>query len=156
MDLPQRGRLPHEVPSWVAEGSFFFITINCAPRGGNHLCRADVGDAVLAAAAFNHQKLAWHCRLMLLMPDHLHAIIAFPQQPGLRKCLANWKHFLAGQQGIDWQRDFFDHRLRTPQEEHEKVSYILMNPVRRGLCERAEDWPWIYRPNDRLPPLLNR
>jgi hypothetical protein len=28
-----------------------------------------------------------------------------------------------------------------------------MNPVRRGLCERIEDWPWIYRPNHRPPPL---
>jgi hypothetical protein len=29
-----------------------------------------------------------------------------------------------------------------------------MNPVRRGLCERAEDWPWVYRPNDRQSPKL--
>jgi len=29
---------------------------------------------------------------------------------------------------------------------------FLMNPVRKGLCERPEDWVWIYRPNDRPPP----
>jgi len=27
-----------------------------------------------------------------------------------------------------------------------------MNPVRKGLCERAEEWVWVYRPNDRPPP----
>jgi putative transposase len=154
MDLPQRARLPHDIPQWVAEGSFFFITINCESRGRNQLCRAGVGDAVLAAAAHNHDKLAWHCRLMLLMPDHLHAILAFPRGPGMKKAVANWKHFLATRQKIDWQRDFFDHRLRTRHEEQKKISYILMNPVRRGLCERVQDWPWIYRPNDRLPPAL--
>jgi REP element-mobilizing transposase RayT len=155
MSLPQRGRLPHEVPNWVSEGSFFFITVNCGTRGPNHLARADVGDAILAAAAHNHGKLAWHCRLMLLMPDHLHAIIAFPREPGMKKIMENWKHYLAAHQKIDWQRDFFDHRLRNHYEEQVKVSYILMNPVRRGFCERAEDWPWIYRPIDRPPPKLD-
>ena len=47
---------------------------------------------------------------------------------------------------------FFDHRLRNEQELQEKTSYILMNPVRKGLCERIEEWIWIYRPNNR-PPL---
>lgn len=39
-------------------------------------------------------------------------------------------------------------------ELEEKTSYILMNPVRKGLCERAEGWVWVYRPNDRPPPAL--
>ena len=47
---------------------------------------------------------------------------------------------------------FFDHRLRDHHELEEKTSYILMNPVRKALCERAEDWSWVYRPNDRPPP----
>jgi hypothetical protein len=55
---------------------------------------------------------------------------------------------------VDWQRDFFDHRLRDHHEADEKTNYILMNPVRKGLCERAEDWVWVYRPNDRPPPQL--
>ena len=48
--------------------------------------------------------------------------------------------------GVEWQRDFFDHRLRDHHELEEKASYILINPVRKGLCERAEDWMWVYRP----------
>ena len=154
MDLPVRQRLPHEIPQWVPDGSFFFITINCEPRGQNHLARAGVGDAVLAAAQHSHDRLIWHCRLMLLMPDQLHAIIAFPPTQGMRTTLTNWKKFLARKQGIVWQRDFFDHRLRNQHEELEKRSYILMNPLRKGCCERAEGWPWVYRPSDRPPPRL--
>jgi putative transposase len=26
----------------------------------------------------------------------------------------------------------------------EACSYVLANPVRAGLCDRAEDWPWSY------------
>ena len=154
MDQPVRKKLPHEVPQWVDEGSFFFITINCDPRERNHLAQAGIGDAVLAAAAHNHEHLHWHCRLMLLMPDHLHGVIAFPREPGMKTTVTNWKKFLARNHKINWQRDLFDHRLRDHHEESEKMDYILKNPVRKGLCERVEDWPWVYRPNDRPPPLL--
>ena len=58
----------------------------------------------------------------------------------------NWKKFVAGKHGVDGQRDFFDHRLRDHHELEEKTSYILMNPVRKGLCQRAEDRMWICRP----------
>jgi len=102
----------------------------------------------------NHEKLVWHCRLCLLMPDHLHAILSFPLAPGMPTAIKNWKKFVARKHDVDWQRDFFDHRLRDHHELSQKTSYILMNPVRKGLCEQAEDWAWIYRPNGRLPTLL--
>ena len=152
MIRPVRERLPHSVPSWVPDGSFFFITINCEPRGENHLCRADIGEVVINAFAHNHEKLVWYCRIAVLMPDHLHAIIAFPRAPGMKKMIENWKKFLARKHKVSWQRDFFDHRLRDHHEEGAKANYIMMNPVRRGLCERAEDWRWVYRPNDRQTP----
>ena len=88
------------------------------------------------------------------MPDHLHAIIAFPRDPGIKTALVNWKKFVARKLGVQWQRDFFDHRLRGQHELDEKTCYILMNPVRKGLCERPEDWAWVLRPNDRPPAML--
>ncbi|MGA3284768.1 MAG: hypothetical protein ABSD57_09960 [Verrucomicrobiota bacterium] len=88
------------------------------------------------------------------MPDHLHAIIAFPREPGMQTVISNWKKFVAVKLGVKWQRGFFDHRLRDHHELEEKTSYVLMNPVRKGLCERMEDWVWVYRLADRLPPQL--
>jgi hypothetical protein len=41
-----------------------------------------------------------------------------------------------------WQRDFFDHRLRDDESFEEKAAYILNNPVRAGLVNRFEDWPY--------------
>jgi REP element-mobilizing transposase RayT len=131
---------------------FFFITVNCEPRHENHLCRAGAGDAVLRAFASYHEDCLWHCRVALLMPDHLHAIIAFPREPGIKTTMTNWKKYLARTQQIRWQRDFFDHRLRGHHEAGAKMSYVLMNPVRKGLCERAEDWPWVYHLQDRSAP----
>ncbi|EEF62067.1 REP-associated tyrosine transposase [Pedosphaera parvula] len=152
MELPLRKKLPHAIPQWVPEASWFFITIKCAPPGKNQFCRADTGDSVLAAIKHNHDKLAWHCRICLLMPDHLHAILAFPPEPGMKTTIKNWKKYVAGRHGVDWQRDFFDHRLRDHHELDEKTRYILMNPVRKGLCKRVEDWRWVYCPKDRSMP----
>jgi|SRR6185369_7214598 len=152
MGFRGRKKLPHAIPQWVSDGSWFFITIKCVPPGKNQLCQDVAGNGILAALKHNHDKLAWHCRLGLLMPDHLHAIIAFPQEPGMATTIKNWKKFTAGKCGIDWQRDFFDHRLRDHHELEEKMCYVRMNPVRKGLCTRPEEWPWMYCPNDRVPP----
>ena len=114
MDLPVRKKLPHTIPQWVAEGSWFFITINCVPPGKNQLCRADTGDAVLAAMKFNHEKFVWHCRLCLLMPDHLHAIIAFPREPGMETVIKNWKKFIAGKAWRGLATRFFRSPLARP------------------------------------------
>ena len=136
------------------QSSFFFITIKCEVRGGNQLCHAGRADAVLAAARFYHDKLKWRCRLMLLMPDHVHAIIAFPGKASMRGIVGNWKRFLTTHEKTNWQDDFFDRRLRNRHEELETIDYILKNPVRQGLCERVETWPWVYRPVDRPPPIV--
>ncbi|HEV2424199.1 MAG TPA: hypothetical protein VGZ29_05170, partial [Terriglobia bacterium] len=47
-----------------------------------------------------------------------------------------------GTRGEVWQGRFFDRALRTVKEYNETVEYIHVNPVRRGLVQRAEDWDW--------------
>ena len=145
-ELPQRSRLNHVPPWWIADDSLFFITVNCVPRGLDQLCRPETATAVVSAARFYHEHQKWSCRLLLLMPDHLHAIVAFPFNVGLKTTLIRWKGYLAKSHGIRWQQDFFDHRLRDHWQLIEKTSYILNNPVRRGLCNRPEDWPHVFRP----------
>jgi hypothetical protein len=90
--------------------------------------RSTVGDAVLDAMKFNHERFLWHCRLCLLMPDHLHGIMAFPREPGMATTIKNWKKFVAGKHGVDWQRDFFDHRLREHHELEESSSMNAGSP----------------------------
>lgn len=49
---------------------------------------------------------------------------------------------MATKYGIQWQDGFFDHRLRTDESAAEKGNYIRMNPVRAGLVENPEAWPY--------------
>ena len=146
MPFYNRQQLPHGTPSLIPDGESFFITINCKERGENQLCTEGTGHPLLEAAKFNHDKHIWCCRLILLMPDHLHAIIIFSNTPGMKKIVTEWKRYVARETGVNWQRDFFDHRLRDHHRIEEKADYIMKNPVRKGQCEKPEDWPWVFRP----------
>jgi putative transposase len=41
-----------------------------------------------------------------------------------------------------WQKDFFDHVLRSEESYSEKWLYVAENPVRKNLVTRMEDWPY--------------
>jgi putative transposase len=41
-----------------------------------------------------------------------------------------------------WQKDFFDHVMRSEESYTEKWLYVAENPVRKNLVARAEDWPF--------------
>jgi REP element-mobilizing transposase RayT len=82
------------------------------------------------------------CRLVLAMPDHLHALMGFPGEKSMKPVIAALKSWVAAKEKVNWQRDFFDHRLRSWESGAEKANYIRMNPVRAGLVANPEDWPY--------------
>jgi len=41
-----------------------------------------------------------------------------------------------------WQRGFFDHLLRSEESYGQKWNYVRENPVRAGLAQNPEDWPY--------------
>ena len=139
--LPVRRSLRHDVPAWVEDGALFFITVNCARRGCEKLTLSSVATALLESARFYHEQKKWHLHLLLLMPDHWHAIMSFPRSVVMADALKHWKRFTAQRCGINWQDGFFDHRLRSEGEVNEKHHYIRLNPVRQGLCGIPEEWP---------------
>lgn len=138
-----RKSLHHSAPAWVKPGSLFFITLCCEQRTENQLCRPEIGPALLDAVRFYHDHQRWFARLFLLMPDHAHALVAFPANEKMGEVLRNWKSFTARQNGIQWQRNFFEHRLRDGEQWELKADYIRQNPVRRGLIADARRWPYL-------------
>ena len=126
---------------------FFFLTVKLLPRcknlaDGDFACLARCLDAVR-----RRQRLlitAW-----VFLPDHWHAIL-FPPYPrtiseamkSVKLASTNALGRLRGEAGELWQPRFFDHALRTVRDYWKKVEYIHLNPVRRGLVARPEDWTW--------------
>jgi len=137
-------RLHHHTPSWVPSGSCFHIRLRVAPPCLVQLTKPCVGHALLNAAHYYHQSRHWSCRLILLMPDHLHALLQFPDKADMSRILGDWKRFTALTQGVIWQTNYFDHRIRDHHSLHEAAAYIRRNPVAKGLCAHESDWPWVW------------
>jgi len=99
---------------------------------------------LLRTARYYHEIGRWWCDLFLVMPDHLHALLAFPREPGMSTTILNWKRYATRFLGASWQENYFDHRMRTEKEASEKWWYIRNNPVAKELCENINDWPWWW------------
>ena len=41
-----------------------------------------------------------------------------------------------------WQRRFWEHQIRDENDLQKHIDYIHYNPVKHGLVEKIEDWPW--------------
>jgi len=44
-----------------------------------------------------------------------------------------------------WQADYFDRYLRNGDSYSDKWQYVELNPVRAGLVETADQWPYKGR-----------
>ena len=143
---PQRKKLPHDRPRWLRpEDDIFFVTVCCTPRGKNQLCNPRIARGIFDSVEFRNQNNVWYAHLVCLMPDHLHALISFPYERPMKLIMSDWKRFLTTTLKIEWQRDFFDHRLRKEESYLEKADYIHANPLRAGLVATSEDWPYFWQ-----------
>lgn len=106
-----------------------------------------------------------------LMPNHVHMILVPSDEDGLRRTLAeahrNYTTRINRRNG--WTGHLWQGRFGAVlmDEEHliDAVSYVSLNPVRAGLVEKPEYWPWssvsahLRRRNDELAtvqPVLDR
>ena len=146
---PTRKKMDHSPPFWDPYPEWF-ITICARPKGQNHLCLPKIGAELLQAAEFFHHRQLWTSEIFLLMPDHIHALISIPSRDALANVVGRWKQWTSRKLEIIWQKNFFDHRLRSYPSANSKFRYIEENPVRSGLVQRAEDWPFVYRGTRKL------
>ena len=140
----QTHRLPR--PCYRGEVAFAYTArlvsggeaINC-PRGAQPLI-----DALTASAVQHSCSVPVYC----IMPDHVHvifqgtdgsadtwrAMVEFKQRSGF------WlaRHF----PGTRWQKDFYDHILRSEDEVRDALVYIAANPLRAGLVLDPAEYPF--------------
>lgn len=92
------------------------------------------------------QADAWSVGYYLLMPDHIHLFCA-PAKTGhsIEQWITYWKRCfrrLYGPSENTFQSRGWHHRLRNSESYLEKWNYVRLNPVRAGLIENADEWPW--------------
>ena len=83
----------------------------------------------------------------VIMPDHVHLFVRGGPDFDLAKWINGLKRAIsvalrATIQEPLWQPGFFDHLLRNDESYAQKWDYVRQNPVRAGLVQSADDWPY--------------
>ena len=119
-----------------------------AGRGECHLRRPEIATLVCKALIrFDRQR--YQLREWCVMPNHVHVLVKQLEGFPLGEIVKSWKVFTAreanailGRAGQFWMREYHDRRIRDEKHMNRAIMYIRNNPVKAGLCERPEDWPW--------------
>ena len=94
------------------------------------------------------------------MPDHLHLLVEGQSDDSdCKRFIARAKqysgfYFAKVHGGTLWQRYGFEHVLRDDEVTLVVARYIVQNPIRAGLVERIEDYPYVGSLAFTLPALL--
>ena len=115
-----------------------------------------VRNLVIKHCLHDHEtKLRVHG--MVVMPDHVHMIFTPLKDKqdnpfglaeimnGIKGASAHSINKALNRRGRVWQKESFDHVLRSDESIHSKVEYICENPVRKGLVCSPDEYPWLWR-----------
>jgi len=151
------GSLPRQATQLIAggqsdEGQRFVALdrqMDLAGTGPTWLKHPEVARSVvetlfLAANRWElYELFAW-----VVMANHVHTLLA-PHKPlwevtrAVKNTSAREANRILGRTGQPfWQAESYDRWVRSAEEFHRIVRYIEWNPVKAGLVERIEQWPW--------------
>lgn len=82
----------------------------------------------------------YHMGDFIIMPNHVHLLVSFPEPERLRKQCSGWLRWTAtpinratGGKGNLWQEEPFDHLVRSAKQLEYLKSYIKENPQKANL-----------------------
>ena len=121
-------------------GHYYLVTIVTRDRQPYFLdhakawpaCRTLYSDVVTK----HSETLAY-----VVMPDHLHWLLKL--EDDLSDAVRVYKarvSLMAGERL--WQRGFHDHGIRREEELRQVARYLVANPLRAGLVENIQDYPY--------------
>lgn len=137
-------------------GATIFFTVALADRKGDLLFR-DIAR-LRNAVALTLRERPVHIDAWVELPDHLHAVWTLPEtdsdySPRWRLIKGRFSHALDpserrsaskvrhGEKGI-WQRRFWEHHIRNPDDYARHLEYCWFNPVKHGLADHPAEWPY--------------
>lgn len=133
-------------------GHLHFITFSCHQRA--KLLVSDAArDRFVQILGEVRDRYGFALVGYVVMPEHVHLVIAEAPSPTPSTVIQVLKqrssHGIRGLCGTSveelgqfWERRFYDFNIRTWKKLHEKLLYMHMNPVKRGLVDGPQLWPW--------------
>jgi REP element-mobilizing transposase RayT len=136
-------RIPVLLP--LEHGVIYFVTC-CTASRQQLLANPTAHEAIRSA----WQRLpAWRIGRYVVMPDHVHFFVSpLERESDLSRCVQAFRSFVTkhlrplGYPYPLWQREFFDHLLRSDESYDSQWEYVRQNPVHQRLVQSAEQWPY--------------
>ncbi len=145
-----RPLLRHRLPlsAYAEPGRAWHVTLGTFDRATTPFADATVALEIMDSIAGRSSYYGAVLHLCCLMPDHSHLIVEVAGK-GLvdvvrdLKSVSTRSWWRCGGSGKLWQRSFYDRGMRNIDEFERTVTYVLNNPVRAGLVENWEAYPFI-------------
>ena len=97
-------------------------------------------------------------KVAVVMPDHVHMTFTPLVNLGraeiyslgeimdsVKGASAHRINEALGRKGKVWQSESFDHVLRSSESLDVKIQYVLENPVRCGIVDSWNNYPWLWK-----------
>ncbi|MGP8269286.1 MAG: REP-associated tyrosine transposase [Terracidiphilus sp.] len=135
--------MPKGLVRYQQSGCFHFISFTCYHRF-HHLgteCARELFERSLESMRRRYDFVV--CGYVV-MPDHVHLLVSEPKKALLSKAIQALKLSVSVQsrERPFWQARYYDFNVHNGEKRVEKLRYMHRNPVKRGLVEKPEDWPW--------------
>ena len=133
----------------------YFVTF-CTYKRKRWLAKDEILSAFVSFAQRAEHDFNVAVGRYVLMPEHIHLFVRGELDFVLGQWVGRLKQALAKAGGLSstrgqiWQEGSFDHILRSDESYAQKWEYVRQNPVRAGLIDRADDWPYQGPRRDRL------
>jgi len=121
--------------------------ITSSTWGRRSLFQNDRWARLLIDTLYYYRGSAYLLHEFVVMPDHIHILLT--PTTSLEKAVqfikGGFSYRAKKEPGSNmevWQKGFSDHRIRDTDDYRLHQIYIQQNPVRKHLCERAEQYPY--------------
>ena len=123
-----------------------FLTFSCYHRQPK-LANPEACTVLVSALERVRQSYGLCIYGYVIMPEHVHLLVNEPERSTLAQALKSLKQGVARQLALRagepfWQERYYDFNVWSERKFREKLRYLHRNPVKRGLVENPEDWPW--------------
>jgi putative transposase len=111
------------------------------------LFRNERWATLLIDTLYHYRSSAYLLHEFVIMPDHIHLLITplTSLEKAVQFIKGGFSYRAKKELGSNmeiWQTGFQDQRIRGAEDYDVHVIYIHQNPVRKRLCERAEEYPY--------------
>ena len=130
-----------------SDRTFFVTSVTWERRP---IFRSDCAAGIFLSTLFGcRDRGLFQLYEFVLMPDHVHLLLAPQQTIALERAMqfikGGYSHRFMKETGSRmeiWERSFTNHRIRDAADNEKHRGYIHLNPLRAGLVELPEDYPY--------------